>query len=118
MASQVKPQGGQVSGILLLILGLLAGFIGGYAISHRGAPTTGFAPNTLSGASDCQFELAPADQGIIAGFICPAPECTDPLLGCHCETAHQIKQRVKNLLASGVSPEVARSQIQAEYNLQ
>jgi len=118
MANQVRPQGGQVSSILLLIVGLLAGFIGGYAISHQGATTTGSARNALTGASTCQFELDPADQDIIAGFICPAPECADPLSGCHCDIAHQIKQQVKNLLAGGVSPEDVRSQIQAEYNLQ
>jgi hypothetical protein len=117
MASQNGKSGGQVSNVLLLIVGLLAGFIGGYAIAHQGSPATGIAPNALAGASTCQYELDPADQGIIAGFICPAPECTDPLLGCHCETAHQIKQRVKNLLASGVSPDEARTQIQAEYSL-
>jgi hypothetical protein len=117
MLSEQKTRGGQVNKILLLVVGLLAGFIGGYAVARHGAPATGIASGALTGSTTCQWELDPADQDIIAGFICPSPQCTDPLAGCHCETAHQVKKRVKDLLAAGKTPDEVRAEIQAEYNL-
>ncbi len=106
-----------VSSVLLLVVGLLAGFIGGYAIARQGAPATPVSYNLGSPTSDCQHELDPADRSILAGFICPAPACNDPVLDCHCDIAHQIKDRVKALLAEGKPQENVRSEIQEQYKL-
>ena len=106
-----------VSSVLLLVVGLLAGFIGGYAIARQGAPATPVSYNFGSSTSDCQHELDPADQSILEGFICPAPQCADALLTCHCETAHQIKDQVKDLLRQGNTDEEIRREIKEQYNL-
>ena len=108
---------GQVSSALLLLVGLLAGFIGGYAISHRGTPPAASALDAVAAAGNCPYELAPADRDILEGFKCPAVTCSDLLLDCHCEVAHKIKQTVKQLLAEGKSPEEVRSEVRAQYNL-
>ena len=106
-----------VSSVLLLVVGLLAGFIGGYAIARQGAPATPISYNLGSPTSDCQHELDPADRSILVGFICPAPACNDAVLDCHCDIAHQIKDRVKALLAEGKPLEDVRREIQEQYKL-
>lgn len=112
-----KSTAGPVSGVLLLIVGLLAGFIGGYAIARQGAPATPVTSNTLNPAANCQHALDPADRPVLTGIICPSPECTDPLLDCHCDIAHQIKDRAKELLAQGKSHEEVRREIKLQYDL-
>lgn len=117
MTDQTKARSGQISGVLLLVVGLLAGFVGGYAIGQRGAPAGPLVLDSPTATSDCPHELDPGDQDILAGFICPAPQCADPLLTCHCDIAHQIKDEVKQMLADGQSPDEVREEIRAKHKL-
>ena len=117
MANETKAGAGQVNRVLLLVVGLLIGFIGGYAIGHQGAPSGAGALDAITAAADCPHELDPADRDILAGFICPATQCSDALLHCHCEIAHQIKDRVKQLLAEGKSPEEVRAEVKTKDDL-
>jgi len=106
-----------VSSALLFLVGLMAGFVGGYAISHRGAPPAAAALDAVTRATADPYALAPADRDIIEGFKCPAPMCSDLILDCHCDTANRIKQTVKQLLSEGKSPEEVRSEVRAQFNL-
>jgi hypothetical protein len=113
-----KTSSTPISGVLLLVVGILAGFIGGYAIARQGAPVSADI-QTLGQpqTGDCPHNLEPGDRPILAGFICPAPECTDPVVDCHCELAHRIKDQVKVLLREGKSHEEIRAEIREQYKL-
>ncbi len=116
--TQQKASFFQANSVLLLVVGLLAGFIGGYAFSRQGAPVQ--QPPTLTAnpsTANCPHQLDPGDQHIIAGLQCPDPGCTQQIGVCHCDRCHQIEDRVKVLLADGVDPEQVREQIIAEFNL-
>lgn len=117
MTNQTKAKTPPVNSLLLLFVGLLVGFIAGYAISHQGAPPGTAAIDAASRSASCPHELAAGDRHILEGFICPSPQCTDPVLDCHCETAHQIKDRVKQLLAEGKPPEEVRAEVKEQYKM-
>jgi len=117
VANETTVKTGQANIILLLLVGLLVGFIGGYVVGNQGAPAGAGSFDLGNPATTCPHELDPGDRHILAGFVCPAPECADQILDCHCATAHQIKDQVKQLLAEGRSPEEIRTQIQAQYKL-
>jgi hypothetical protein len=55
------------------------------------------------------------DEYIIAGFICPAPACQDELLICHCDEAHQIKNKIKQELGQGKDGLVIREELKQQY---
>jgi hypothetical protein len=109
----------QANGVLLLVVGILAGFIGGYAFSRAGAPAQPVTPLTLNtgGAVNCPHTLDPGDQEIIAGLQCPDPACTQQVGVCHCDRCHAIEDRVKVLLGDGVARDQIRQQIVSEFNL-
>lgn len=97
---------------LLLVLGILLGFLGGIFVGQRGpmAVSTGALAQ-----GPCPHELASVDEYIIAGLICPIPPCTDPLLTCHCDGAHEIKNRIKQELGQGKDGLVIREELKIQY---
>jgi hypothetical protein len=115
MAEKTSTRGTPISSILLLIVGLLTGFIGGYAIARQGAPATPVTFNSGNQTANCPHALDAADAPVLEGLICPAPNCSDPVLTCHCATAHQIQDQAKALLAEGKTHEEARQAIVAQY---
>jgi hypothetical protein len=100
--------------LLVLILSLLVGFISGYLFGQRGPISAG----TVTAQGPCPHELGPEDEYIIAGWSCPAPACQDPLLTCHCELAHQIKDRVKQELGQGKDGTEIRAELERQYGAQ
>ena len=117
MTNQTKAQAPRANTLLFLLVGLLVGFIAGYAISRQGAPPGTTAIDAASVSARCPHELDAGDRHILEGFICPSPQCTDPVLDCHCETAHRIKDRVKQLLAEGKPPEEVREEVKEQYKM-
>ncbi len=103
------------SGVLLLIVGLLIGFIGGYAISRQGAPATPVTYNLNTQTNTCPHALDAADAPVLEGLICPSPGCNNLLLNDHCAVGHSIQDRAKQLLRDGKTHEEARQEIVAEY---
>ena len=118
-----------VAAVVLLALGV--GLIGGYVLFGKhgesssaavtgptpaglppGAPGT-TAPVAAGGQPSglpavCPYELPAKDQPSLAGLHCNCGQehCNNlKLLNCHCETAHAMKEYVKELLAKGVKPE-------------
>lgn len=100
------------SPILLILVGILAGFVGGFFVGQQGpmAVTAGAVA-----AGPCPDELAQVDEYIIAGFICPIPPCQDELLTCHCEGAHKMKNKIKQELAQGKDGLIIREELKAQY---
>jgi hypothetical protein len=106
-----------VNVILMALVGLLVGFIGGYFVGQRSAPAGGasLATNT-AGTLNCPHTLETKDQWIIAGFRCPGTEDAQvALLGCHCNIAHAIEDRVKAELAGGKTGQQVRDGLMMEY---
>lgn len=110
-------RGGAVNVVLIALVGLLVGFIGGYVIAQK--TSGGFAGSgTVSGtaATICPHELDAEDQWILVGFRCPGTDSVQTsLLGCHCNTAHGIKDFVKAELAAGKSGQTIREELIARY---
>lgn len=115
-----------VAAVVLLALGV--GMIGGYVLlgKHGESPVAAVpAPPPPAGAPGapapaaaggqtpglpavCPYELPAKDQPSLAGLHCNCGQehCNNlKLLNCHCETAHAMKEYVKELLAKGVKPE-------------
>ena len=99
---------------LVLVVSLLIGGIAGYMVGQRGR----FGARTATAQGPCPHELSPADAYIIAGFTCPAPICQDLLADCHCELAHEIKDRVKQELGQGKDGTTIRAELIAQYGAQ
>ena len=108
---------GSVNIILMALVGLLIGFIGGYFVGQRTAPAT--ASTTVAGANGtvvCPHALDAKDQWIIAGFRCPGTEDAQvALLGCHCNVAHAIEDKVRAELAAGKTGQQVRDGLMMEY---
>ena len=100
----------RVNTILLFVIGLLAGGIGGYFIGQRTAPT-GTTPvaTTQPILNDV---IAAKDAWIVAGFTCPMPGCTNPLLTCPGELPRRIRDWVNQQLAAGRSGADIRAEIE------
>ena len=103
------------SGILLLIVGLLAGFVGGYAVARHGMPAAPARYDLGTQATTCPHALDPEDAPVLEGLVCPSPGCNNLLLNDHCAVGHNIQDHVKQLLRDGKSHEEARQEIIAEY---
>lgn len=107
----------KVNTALMLIVGLLVGFIGGYLIGQNnpgGIPSGSVA--TQTGAVQCPHALAPADRWILAGFRCPGTDSLQAaLVDCHCPVAHGIQDRVKSELELGHTGERIRQELMDEY---
>jgi len=106
-----------LNNLLILVLGLLAGFIGGYFIGQKtpnGIPSGQFVAQ--ANAVECPHALDEHDRYILAGFRCPAtPDVQAILLDCHCAVAHSIMDRVKSELEVGKEGMVIRDELIAEY---
>lgn len=110
-----KEKNGRVSPILIILAGLLVGFVAGFLFGQQGPIAVTAAPGV---APPCPFELSAADEYIIAGFSCPSPACQDPLLTCHCDEAHKIKTKIKEELQLGKDGSVIREELIKEYGAQ
>jgi hypothetical protein len=106
-----------VNVILIALVGLLIGFIGGYWIGQKtqtGASVTGVSPTGTN--TTCPHDLEAKDQWILVGFRCPGSDTAQVALpGCHCNTAHGIKDFVKAELASGKNGQAIREELIAQY---
>ncbi|MEW5702735.1 MAG: hypothetical protein AB1792_10970 [Candidatus Zixiibacteriota bacterium] len=111
MNSRTQSRSSTPNLVLVLALCLLVGFIGGYLFGQRGPISSG----TMTAQGPCPHELGPEDEYIIAGFSCPAPACQDPLLTCHCDEAHQIKDRIKQELGQGKDGTEIRAELERQY---
>jgi hypothetical protein len=115
MSENAGRKSGSLNLALVMVLGLLAGFIGGYMVGQHGPIAVTADPGV---APPCPFELSAADEYIIAGFSCPAPVCQDPLLTCHCDEAHEIKTKIKQELGQGKDGSVIREELIQRYGAQ
>ncbi len=110
----------KVNTALMLIVGLLVGFIGGYLIGQTnpgGIPAASVASQT--GATQCPHALAEQDRWILAGFRCPGSDALQAALAdCHCVVAHGIQDRVKSELEAGRTGEQIRQELMDEYGAQ
>lgn len=108
---------GSANTVLMALVGLLLGFIGGYFVGQRTAPAgAGTMIAGQPGAVSCPHTLESKDQWIIAGFRCPGTEDSQvALLGCHCNIAHAIEDRVKAELAGGKTGQQVRDGLMMEY---
>ena len=100
-----------VNPILILLLAVLLGGIAGYVFSSGGK----IAATSNTATAPCPHELGPADEYIIAGFTCPSPACQDGLIECHCEVAHNIKDKVMQELAQGKDGTMIRNDLIQQY---
>jgi cytochrome c-type biogenesis protein CcmH/NrfF len=104
-----------VNAILMVLVGLLIGFIGGYFIGRSNAlPAATIA--TQATQAECPHSLAQADRYVLAGFRCPGTDASQVLLlDCHCPTAHGIMDQCKSELAAGKSGEVIREEVMQQH---
>lgn len=106
-----------VNAALLVVVGILVGFIGGYLVGQnvQTATTAGTQTATASTAT-CPHALDVKDAWITAGFRCPGtPDAQVLLSDCHCPTSHGIEDRVKSELANGKPGDQIRQELIAEY---
>ncbi|HUU45928.1 MAG TPA: hypothetical protein VM118_09360 [Acidobacteriota bacterium] len=98
---------------LVFLVGLLAGVIIGYAV---GEPD-GVRP-VARGAITVQFNdvLAPENAWIVEGFICPMPNCTNPLLTCPGELSRRIRDWVNSQLQLGRPGQAIRAEIVEKHS--
>ncbi|HWO57399.1 MAG TPA: hypothetical protein VNN55_07525 [bacterium] len=109
-------KGGSVNVVLMAVVGLLIGFIGGYFVGQRTAPAGAGMAAGAGTTATCPHQLDVKDQWIIAGFRCPGTEDSQvALLGCHCNVAHAIEDRVKSELAAGKTGQQIRDELMTEY---
>ena len=109
---------GSVNTILMAVVGLLIGFIGGYFIGQRSAPTVAqMAGQTTAGTPlFCPHDLEPKDQWVLAGYRCPATDTAQvALVMCHCNLSHSIHDKVKSELAAGRTGQQIRTELEIEY---
>lgn len=108
---------GGMNALLLVVVGILVGFIGGYLVGQNfqtGAPAGVQA--TAGGAVNCPHALDIKDAWILAGFRCPGTADSQVLLtDCHCPTSHGIEDRVKSELANGKPGQQIRQELIEEY---
>jgi hypothetical protein len=125
---EMDPQLSRTLGVVaVVLLALGVGLIGGYVLFGKhgerapaavsvpppagvpGASAPALAGGQPSGLpAVCPYELPAKDQPSLAGLHCNCGQehCNNlKLLHCHCETAHAMKEYVKELLAKGVKPE-------------
>lgn len=106
-----------MNAVLLVMVGLLVGFIGGYLVGQgiQPAATVG-GTQTAATAAACPHALDIKDAWIVAGFRCPGtPDAQVLLSDCHCPTSHGIEDRVKSELANGKTGDQIRQELMAEY---
>ncbi|MEW5702181.1 MAG: hypothetical protein AB1792_08135 [Candidatus Zixiibacteriota bacterium] len=92
--------GARANLVLLFLVGLLAGGIGGFFIGRQevggvAATQTAVTPTVLNDVIPVE------DAWIVAGFSCPMPGCTNPLLNCPGELPRRIRDWVNSQLAAG-----------------
>ncbi len=109
---------GSMNTILMAVVGLLIGFIGGYFIGHGSAPTAAqqMTAQTSTQQVFCPHQLDGKDQWILAGYRCPATDTAQvALLECHCNTSHDIHDKVKQEMAAGRTGQQIRTALEMEY---
>jgi len=106
-----------MNAVLLVVVGLLVGFIGGYLVGQSFQPATTAGTQTAAGTTaTCPHALDVKDAWIVAGFRCPGTADAQILLSdCHCPTSHGIEDRVKSELANGKTGDQIRQEFIAEY---
>ena len=71
-------------------------FLAGYLVFGSNNPVTPVV-HRHTGGGGCPFDLAPADQHIVADMRCPSEDHDTALLECHCDAAHTVKTIVKQM---------------------
>ena len=98
----------RVNGVLLVLVGLLAGLIVGYAIGAKMAPSNA---NILTQTTARNDVIPPDNAWIVDGLTCPMVGCTNPLAICQSDIARSIRIWVNGQLALGRPGEDIRAEI-------
>ncbi len=99
---------GNINKVLVVLVGLLAGLITGYAIGHKTYPTNRAA---MSQTFQRNEVIAAENAWIVDGLTCPMPGCTNPLSICQSDIARSIRVWVNEQLKLGRPGEDIRSEI-------
>ncbi len=91
---------------LLLLVGILSGFIAGYLVGQQGRLES--IPATVVALDSA---IAPENDWIVDGLTCPAPGCMNPLQSCQSDISRRIRNWVNEQLRAGRSGHDIRQEI-------